>query len=208
PMQPTWFGHLLTAKDALIILEACLQGKLQHCPRRPHDRERPNLIKSGAVFIYEENASGIKRWTDGLNWSPSRIMGNYLVYRELKEPFAPGEKKRASKKKTSSSGDDRTLNGGIDSSGSHNASQYIDEDERRLFGSLIDSYPFKEDGLMKKTITLKYRNIIHHVVSYYDPRDLRGDKTLFRPLNHPDFQGITVRPELEHCQKFKVPIPE
>lgn len=27
--------------------------------------------------------TGIKRWTDGLIWSPSRILGNFLIYREL-----------------------------------------------------------------------------------------------------------------------------
>jgi hypothetical protein len=53
----------------------------------------------GNVFIYEENASGIKRWTDGVTWSPSRIMGNFLVYRELSEPFPAGEKKKAKKRK-------------------------------------------------------------------------------------------------------------
>merc|ERR1712093_120492 len=41
------------------------------------------MIMSGTVFAFDENATGIKRWTDGALWSPSRIIGNYLVYREL-----------------------------------------------------------------------------------------------------------------------------
>src|ERR1700753_3074783 len=97
-LQPTFQGHVATTQDALILFEACLQGHLSHVPRRPHDRERSSLIRSGCVFIYEENASGIKRWTDGVTWSPSRILGNFLVYRELDKPFPPGEKKRAMKK--------------------------------------------------------------------------------------------------------------
>jgi hypothetical protein len=101
-MTPTWTGFVHTTYDALIILEACLLGKLSHIPRRPHDRERPHIIVGGNVFIYEENASGIKRWTDGVTWSPSRIMGNFLVYRELSEPFPAGEKKKAKKRKRSS----------------------------------------------------------------------------------------------------------
>jgi hypothetical protein len=81
-LQPTYTGHVSTTNDALILFEACLSGHLNHVPRRPHDRERNSLIRSGCVFIYEENASGIKRWTDGVTWSPSRILGNFLVYRE------------------------------------------------------------------------------------------------------------------------------
>lgn len=37
------------------------------------------MIKSGAVFIFSVEESGIKRWTEGLAWSQSRISGNFLV---------------------------------------------------------------------------------------------------------------------------------
>jgi hypothetical protein len=102
-MAPTWTGFIHSTADAVVVLEACLQGRLSHIPRRPHDRERATIIVSGNVFIYEENASGIKRWTDGVTWSPSRIMGNFLVYRELNEPFPAGEKKKAKKRKRGAS---------------------------------------------------------------------------------------------------------
>ena len=102
PLVPTFHGFVQNSMDGLILFEACLSGKLHHVPRRPHDRERSQLIKSGNIFIYEENASGIKRWTDGVAWSPSRILGNFLIYRELDKPFPPGEKKRAIKRKRSS----------------------------------------------------------------------------------------------------------
>jgi hypothetical protein len=46
--------------------------------RRLVDRER-KMITSGSVFVFDESESGIKRWTDGLLWSPSRILGNFLV---------------------------------------------------------------------------------------------------------------------------------
>lgn len=98
-MKPTWDGFLHTTYDALMVLEACLRGNLKHVARRPHDRERTQVIRSGNVFIYEEKSSGIKRWTDGVTWSPSRIMGNFLVYRELSAPFPAGEKKKAKKRK-------------------------------------------------------------------------------------------------------------
>ena len=40
------------------------------------------MVQSGAVFVFDEHESGIKRWTDGLVWSPSRILGNFLVSHE------------------------------------------------------------------------------------------------------------------------------
>lgn len=52
--------------------------------RRLRDDER-KLIKSGQVFVFDEKESGIKRWTDGLLWSPSRILFNFLVYRQVEK---------------------------------------------------------------------------------------------------------------------------
>src|SRR6187549_2541575 len=86
PLAPTFYGHVTSTTDALLIFEQVLSGRATHVSRRPHDRERNELIKSGNVFVYEENASGIKRWTDGIHWSPSRILSNFLVYRQLDRP--------------------------------------------------------------------------------------------------------------------------
>lgn len=46
--------------------------------RRLREDER-KLVQSGQVFVFDERESGIKRWTDGLLWSPSRILWNFLV---------------------------------------------------------------------------------------------------------------------------------
>jgi hypothetical protein len=43
------------------------------------------MVQSGSVFVYDEQESGIKRWTDGHSWSPSRILANFLV--SLVHPF-------------------------------------------------------------------------------------------------------------------------
>lgn len=90
--MPTFHGFVHNTMDGLVLFEACLSGKLPYVPRRPHDMERASLIKSGSFFIYEENASGIKRWSDRVAWSPSRILGNFLIYRELEEPFRPARR--------------------------------------------------------------------------------------------------------------------
>ncbi|OAA71907.1 cAMP-independent regulatory protein pac2 [Akanthomyces lecanii RCEF 1005] len=213
PLVPTFEGHISTTLDGLILFEACLTGVLNHVPRRPHDRERQELIKSGNIFIYEEHSSGIKRWTDGVSWSPSRILGNFLIYRELDKPFPPGEKKRALKKSKKSpqgivkSEPLATLNmpyvgaAGLDQSGNSK------DQERSLIGSLVDSYSFKDNGLVKKTISVSFNGVTHHMVSYYNVDDVTSGK-LETPSSSVHLRGITPRPALLLSQNFRTPVHE
>jgi hypothetical protein len=223
PLPPTFCGHIASTQDALLLFEACLSGTLNHVARRPHDRERVSLIKSGNVFIYEEHSSGIKRWTDGVSWSPSRILGNFLVYRELERPFPPGEKKRAMKRSKRSPGISKQesfggSSGGIGSSynvssgsssnfDSPNQNSLSKETERSLIGSLVDSYGFKEEGLVKKTVSVTVGRISHHLVSYYTVADVMNNK-FCTPLKDPKFQHITPRSDLITKQNFRTPIDE
>jgi hypothetical protein len=62
----SWF--IETTEDALLILEAARRGLIPRVTRRLVDRER-RMITSGSVFVFDEDESGIKRWTDGLLWS-------------------------------------------------------------------------------------------------------------------------------------------
>jgi Gti1/Pac2 family transcription factor len=233
PLKPTYTGFVYSTLDALILFEACLRGVLNHVARRPHDRERSDLIRSGNVFIYEENASGIKRWTDGVPWSPSRILGNFLVYRELEKAFPPGEKKKALKKQkkptaggitkaearspsASATVDHMTaaavgLAAGASSprpSGCPSLDDKESDKDRYLIGSLVDSYPFKEKGLVKKTISISYRGVPHHLVSYYSVEDARVQ---LRTPTHDDALGsfaMQIRPELLSQQNFRVALEQ
>ncbi|KAF4336243.1 Sge1 [Fusarium beomiforme] len=216
PLQPTYCGFIGDTTDALIIFEACLSGKLAHVPRRPHDRERQDLIKSGNIFVYEEHASGIKRWTDSISWSPSRILGNYLLYRELEKPFPPGEKKRARGR----NGKTSQQSGGITKSRPRNTVPYqtglehgmdypaqVEDDERALVGSLVDSYDFKDKGLVKKTISITFNGVPHHLVSYYTVEDVKLGK-LRSPMEDPRLSNVIPRSELITGQNFRAPIEE
>ena len=86
--EPPWSGWIETTGDALLILEAARRGLIPRVTRRLVDSER-KMITSGSVFVFDEDESGIKRWTDGFVWSPSRILGNFLVHDHLRftEPF-------------------------------------------------------------------------------------------------------------------------
>lgn len=224
PLEPTFTGMISSTMDALILFEACLSGRLSHVPRRPHDRERASLIKSGHVFIYEEHSSGIKRWTDGVSWSPSRILGNFLLYRELDKPFQPGEKKRAMKRKpeggvskpantprSNSISYSNTLptpgsQDPFDSSNGHNGNNGHDA-ERAFVGSLVDSYQFKTDGLIKKTISIQYRGVQHHLVSYYSLDDALNGR-LTTPTTDLSLQNVTPRSALISSATFRAPVDD
>ncbi|KAJ5570245.1 uncharacterized protein N7459_009675 [Penicillium hispanicum] len=219
-LEPTFTGYVATTQDALILFEACLTGVLHHVPRRPHDRERSHLVRSGSVFIYEENSSGIKRWTDGVTWSPSRILGNFLVYRELEKPFPPGEKKRAMKKANrrpappTRPGEPypRHDSNGQGYSPTSPAGPFGDrphqsEVERALVGSLVDSYGFKDSGLVKKTMSVTVLGVTHHLVSYYSVEDVVHG-VLSPPSMVESLRYIRPRTDLTQKQSFRAPIDD
>ena len=165
PLSPSFAGFIETTYDAMLLLESCLQARSFHVNRRPQDKERSKCITSGATFVYEESASGIKRWTDGFNWSPSRIMGNFLVYRELDNKVPANERKLTKRKRGC---------GARESSSSPVAkkesrmvagkSVSIDDPSLRPFvGSLVDSYDFRGERLVQKDHK-------HHVQRRQPPR--------------------------------------
>ncbi|KAI1826163.1 Gti1/Pac2 family-domain-containing protein [Xylaria intraflava] len=222
PLAPTFRGYISTTMDALILFEACLTGQLTHIARRPQDRERAQLIRSGNIFIYEEHSSGIKRWTDGVPWSPSRILNNFLLYRELDKPFQPGEKKRAMKRnrnegvakstaksKANSPGAFRTgslVSPTTMSSGMLSGTNAADAD-RPYIGSLVDSYQFKENGLVKKTISVQHQGVTHHLVSYYNLDDIKSG-VLKRVKASPEMQNIAPRQSLLSSANFRAPVDD
>lgn len=57
----TFFGYIDTPKDAMLLFEACMLGKLKKVERRLTDSERCLFIKSGCVFIWDEFDAGIRR---------------------------------------------------------------------------------------------------------------------------------------------------
>ncbi|KAM7216513.1 Gti1/Pac2 family domain containing protein [Rhypophila decipiens] len=213
-VSPTLEGVFIDSTlDAYIIIQACIDGKLPSLPRRPSETENTDLIvKSGCVVVYEESASTIKRWTDAKTWSPSRLVGNFLVYRETEpetEDLLPGQKRKARKANRVSNNRiakpgampdqaQRRLSGAmVDEEERRMLGGMSDEEIRRLLGSLVGiSYGFKPQGLMKKTLTVAIDVIeplpdkkVFHLVNYYYWGDAREGGSLKRPLSMPDLWG-------------------
>ncbi|TBU50451.1 Gti1/Pac2 family-domain-containing protein [Dichomitus squalens] len=172
---PLFEGFVDTTMDALRLIEAARRGLIPRVTRRLNDFERRTMVKSGAVFIFSVEESGIKRWTEGLAWSQSRISGNFLLYREVADRSA----------RTSQQLADIPMY-------PHRA--HLPEPQ----------LSYKPRGLVKKTITVKIDGSDYHLISYYTQEDL-ATGLLRRPTSHPDLMAIEIPPELTRSTNFRYP---
>ncbi|CUM67577.1 uncharacterized protein PRCAT00005277001 [Priceomyces carsonii] len=196
PLTPTYHGYIGSTKDGLLIMQAVLNKKLKLAHRRPHDHEKSSLIRSGNIFVFIEAKSGIKRWTDGISWSPSRILGRFLIYRELNKSTYKGREEKKKKRRQSI---DLDLSESIVT----NTQQFYKEQGVQIGEHTLETTPplhlsnqkkshkFKEHGLIKKamSITTTSGNLnfdnrnekqVIHLVSYYNANEVLEDK-LRRP---------------------------
>lgn len=222
--------YYLYLKD---VVEDCFQGYADDC------RKRSVKWYNLDLFLYLMNANqaskqantsphhhddinnhalGIKRWTDGLVWSPSRILGNFLIYREL-DKRASGSGKRGSISASNSSnnsngnGNDARQRSFSADHGTTTSSTVaaaggvmsIDRNrERQLVGSLSDSYKFRKDGLIKKTMSIVVNGVSQHLISYYHPQDVLNNR-LRTPSSVPELASLEISPELLVRQNFRIP---
>ncbi|KDQ08468.1 hypothetical protein BOTBODRAFT_59327 [Botryobasidium botryosum FD-172 SS1] len=181
-------AFLRTTADCLIVLEAFERHMIPRIHRRLREPERRRFIRSGAVFVFDEKESEIKRWTDGFSWSPSRILGNFLVYREI----SPTSRRSGSSSDSESSPNDNT-----------SERSALDKE---VYGSLKSHQNFKPGGLMKRTISVVIKERTIHVVCYYNPEDVIAGR-LMTPAEMPHLRGLlsVVHPELLQRTLYRFP---
>ncbi|KAI9495078.1 Gti1/Pac2 family-domain-containing protein [Zychaea mexicana] len=190
PTNETFHGFVETTTDTLLIFEACRRGIFPKINRRLQERER-GAVQSGTVFVFDERESGIKRWTDGFVWSPSRILGNFLIYRELDGRDSTTDKRH-----------DR-MDLGAD--GTSTTASAVDRNrERALVGSLTTSYNFKKGGLIKKTMSIVVNGSPQHLISYYTKEDVLNNR-LQTPSSIPELASLEISPDLLLRQSFRIP---
>lgn len=136
-------GYIHTQEEAYLIIHAIRLGLVLPSQRRLLIEERDD-IRSGSIFCFIETKDGIKRWTDGKIWSPSKILGHFLMYWEV-----PRELSKTSLKKE----------------------KHFDDRNRIYYERLKkkDEEKNKEFTLHKKTISLIVDNKSYHVISYFQP---------------------------------------
>ncbi|GAA5923573.1 uncharacterized protein JCM15063_003691 [Sporobolomyces koalae] len=225
---PAFRGFVESTLDALLVFEGCKRGYLPKISRRLQDYEKKALVVSGAIFVFDEAETGIKRWTDGLSWSPSRTLGNFLIYRELDKKVASnrdddddtGVEKNSrlmggltSKSDMLDDGQDlapvpssstsRTAHLGHHQPSLSEVAGVLQLDrarERALVGSLTSSSRFRGDGLVKKTISLSGL----HLVAYYRLDDVTSGR-LRTPSSHAELMSLEVSPDFLVPTLFRMP---
>ncbi|KAJ1941278.1 Gluconate transport-inducing protein, partial [Kickxella alabastrina] len=191
----TYYGFVSTSEDALALFEACRLGYKQRVPRRLSDDERA-AIRSGSVFVWEETESGMKRWTDGRSWSPSRVQGCFLTYHEW-------EGRRRAQRHPSyhhMHGFNMPLNiqgmvGQPMPMGIARYGHFIGGPTKA--GSTQVQYGFpKENGMLKKALSIRTTDGKKlHIIAYYSKED-HAHRRLMTPTSDPNFPRLVVPPNL------------
>ncbi|KAG8951075.1 hypothetical protein FRC00_007440, partial [Tulasnella sp. 408] len=76
--------RLRDSHDAHILFQAVRQGHLPLIRKRLTGPEQ-QALHAGQVFVWADREGSLERWTDGHNWSPSRVRGPFLMYDEMPE---------------------------------------------------------------------------------------------------------------------------
>ncbi|KAI9141740.1 Gti1/Pac2 family-domain-containing protein [Paraphysoderma sedebokerense] len=79
--SPTLRYRIENVMDAVLLVEASRLGIVTRMKTRLSDSYQRG-IEPGTAFIYDEEESRIKRWTDGMSWSAGRVSGAFLLYKE------------------------------------------------------------------------------------------------------------------------------
>ncbi|KAJ1731394.1 Gluconate transport-inducing protein [Coemansia biformis] len=190
-MTETYHGFVDTAFDALLLFDACCNGLLPRVQRRFGDRER-QTIRPGAVYVWDEEETGMRRWTDGRTWSPSRVHGCFLIYYELE-----GRRHQFVNRNGQGAGR-RARNSPRSAQSKASSSSPSSSPSSSLFASYDPCPPNvvqKEQGLIKKALSLCTNNKKRlHLVCYYSREDVESGR-LVSPTNDPRFAGVQVQEE-------------
>ncbi|CAG8576504.1 1697_t:CDS:2, partial [Ambispora gerdemannii] len=181
----TFHGKVPNTKAAAIIFEACRRGILDRTNRRLLDEER-RALKGGEIFVFAEKSSGIKRWTDGKYWSPSRVIGDFLVYFEL---------------------DTRMHNIKREQDINPSLRSRIEREGLKVQIGNKGTFIYRKNGLIKKTVSMNGENDVEHMIIYeYPPSDNSTEEErekLYPPQAYVELADI--EPSEEILKRFQKP---
>ncbi|KAJ2699419.1 Global transcription regulator sge1 [Coemansia sp. IMI 209128] len=185
-----------STRDAMMIFEACRRGILPRVIRRLQESEKQK-IDAGTIVVFDEREAKMKRWTDGRLWTPSRIVNNFLLYRELDQKIQPGQE------------------------GAEEIGRWARGRHTTSIGSRKGVFVLKEHGLIKRTISLSVpdneaeylraegswkapsRTHQQHLVAY---SYTEGETLLPAPEDMEELQSLRLPMLLLKIQKFRRPV--
>lgn len=74
----TFYGFLDTVEDALLVVAAATSGSLPRVTQRLEARQQQQHVRSGAVFVYDEQESGV-RSCSGLTSGSTAAGTDYIL---------------------------------------------------------------------------------------------------------------------------------
>jgi hypothetical protein len=152
----SFYGYVNTPADAGLLIFCSKDTSERVVPvRRRLIAEERAQICSGSVFVFCEQDSGMRRWTDGMRWSKSRVEGQFLVYRRI-EPNG-GEEEPFKRRRISSS--DSTL---VPSDSETDKKLDKKSDLKKKKRDRSESPP--SGTLCKKTFAISIQGKVSHVV--------------------------------------------
>ncbi|KAI8622026.1 Gti1/Pac2 family-domain-containing protein [Chytriomyces sp. MP71] len=146
----TFFGFVKDRHDAELLVEAVIAGLL-HAVRDLSvlsSISDTDVIRSGCVIVFGET-SGKTRWRDSFNWTPSRIQGPFLLYREIEELGVPMRK--------------------------HENNNKVEFSSQFATKTIKHGTAVIKNGLCKRTVSITGSNSKRYrVISYFHPNDVAG----------------------------------
>lgn len=169
-------GYINSYDEALLVVHAARLGALDVTKERLNVDARER-IESGNIFCFIENMSGMKRWTDGRIWSPSKICGEFLIYQEVPRHLSKNSLKKQKE---------------------------IDKiyDKESCIRRGIREEAIDRTTMHKKTVCIRHENKTYHIVAYYRPVFATVcvlDMKYFKKLE----AALAVYPELNDDNKLE-----
>ncbi|KAJ2808555.1 Global transcription regulator sge1 [Coemansia guatemalensis] len=190
-----------TTRDALTIFEACRQNILPRVVRRLNECEKQQ-IKAGTIVVFDEKEAKMKRWTDGRLWTPSRIMNNFLVYRELDRKVPPNHEGLAEITKWVNS--PRTAAGAFPA-GAHSSNKglFFTKPHGLLKSTISLAVPDNEEEFLGQSELRLPRTHQQHLISYFLPETT---VQLPGPEDMEELQGLRLPIPILRIQRFRRPL--
>ncbi|KAK7464900.1 hypothetical protein VKT23_006109 [Stygiomarasmius scandens] len=188
PLMPSFVGYVDTTLDAMYLGYAAQQCYISRLLRRLNRQERELTIKSGAVFIFGVEETGIQRWTG----NHSDIC--YIVR------IVRADSDGATQMGTSGP---LLASMAIFWYPAYNEVRGRSLNRRDRGNGFVyrGSIP-KPDGLLKKTITLVVNGTELHMVAYYTQKDVESGR-LKTPSSRLNFKNIYLPPDVFDQSKFR-----
>ncbi|KAJ1738500.1 Global transcription regulator sge1 [Coemansia sp. RSA 989] len=195
---------VMSTRDALTIFEACRRGILPQITRRLTESEKQQ-ITAGTIVVFDEKRAKMKRWTDGRMWTPSRIVGNFLMYRELDRKVQPNQQgieeiNRLVQQQRGDENPDGTSQMEFHSS---NKGLFFRKPHGLIKRTISLSVPDDEVGFLSQTEWKTPRTHQQHLIAYFKAETC---SLLASPDDMEELHGLRLPLPILRIQRFRRPI--